>query len=69
MTTKTTAAHPASGQTDGAAGLLRQYGCGAVEFTGADSALYERHLVFDHVVKLAAAGPRDPLSRVPGATK
>ena len=35
---------------------LRQYGCGPVEFTGTDNALYERHLLFDNVVKLAAAG-------------
>jgi starch phosphorylase len=41
------------------AGLRRQYGCGFVEFTGAENALYERHLFFDNVVKLAAAGPRE----------
>jgi hypothetical protein len=30
-----------------------------VEFTGTDNALYERHLLFDNVVKLTAAGPRE----------
>jgi starch phosphorylase len=39
--------------------LLRQYGCGPVAFTGADHALYERHLLFDNVMNLAAAGPRE----------
>jgi starch phosphorylase len=39
--------------------LLRQYGCGPVEFTGTDNALYERHLMFDHVVNVKAAGPRE----------
>src|SRR5260370_39238478 len=44
---------------DGLARLRRQYGCGPVEFTGTENALYERHLFFDNVVKLAAAGPRE----------
>ncbi len=35
------------------------YGCGPVEFSGTADALYERHLVFDNVVDLAAAGPRE----------
>jgi glycogen phosphorylase len=39
--------------------LLRQYGCGPLEFTGTDNALYERHLIFDNVVKLTAVGPRE----------
>ena len=39
--------------------LRRQYGCGPVEFAGTDNALYERHLVFDNVVDLAAVGPRE----------
>src|SRR5262245_7356290 len=39
--------------------LLRQYGCGPIPFTGTDDALYERHLLFDNVVNLAAAGPRE----------
>src|SRR5258705_724629 len=39
--------------------LLRQYGCGDVELSGSGEALYERHLVFDNVVRLADAGPRE----------
>lgn len=50
---------PASPEVDETAELLRQYGCGPVEFTGTDNALYERHLFFDNVVKLTDAGPRE----------
>jgi starch phosphorylase len=39
--------------------LLRRYGCGPVQFTGTNDALYERHLVFDNVVDGAAMGARD----------
>ena len=49
----------ASTNSDGVAALLRQYGCGPVRFTGTDNALYERHLTFDHVVRLAEASPRE----------
>ena len=52
-------AAPAAAPSDGQATLLKQYGCGPVAFTGADNALYERHLLFDHVVKPTAAGARD----------
>jgi glycogen phosphorylase len=64
MTTKEKAAPPAATTADGAAKLLRQYGCGPVEFTGTDNALYERHLVFDHAVKPEAAGPREQFEAV-----
>ena len=39
--------------------LIQQYGCGPVQFTGTDNALYERHLVFDNILELMAAGPRE----------
>src|SRR6478735_12321206 len=39
--------------------LLRQYGCGPIQFTEADHGLYDRHLLFDNVMPLDAAGPRD----------
>jgi glycogen phosphorylase len=49
---------PTSTEPDEAlARLLKQYGCGLVQFTGKDG-LYERHLLFDNVVDAAAAGPR-----------
>src|SRR5258706_111641 len=44
---------------DGAAEFLKQYGCGPIEFSGTDNALYERHLLFDNVVKPAAVGDRE----------
>ncbi len=43
----------------GIAEIVRRYGCGSVSLAGADSALYERHLVFDNVVDLASVGPRE----------
>ena len=39
--------------------LTSQYGCGPVQFAGTDEALYERHLLFDSGVDLAAATARD----------
>src|ERR1700675_3981630 len=39
--------------------LIAQYGCGPVHFSGTDEALYERHLLFDSIVDLAAATSRD----------
>src|SRR5512133_3471683 len=39
--------------------LIEQYGCGTVQFTGTNDALYERHLVFDNVMDTAAIGARE----------
>ncbi|HVS40254.1 MAG TPA: glycogen/starch/alpha-glucan family phosphorylase, partial [Gemmataceae bacterium] len=61
-TTKQTT--PRTATSDGAAKLLRRYGCGPVEFTGTDNALYERHLLFDNVVKPPAASPREQFEAV-----
>jgi starch phosphorylase len=44
--------------------LRRQYGCGPVEFSGTDDALYERHLMFDNVRKPTEASPRDRFEAV-----
>jgi starch phosphorylase len=59
MSTRDMASPQASAGSAGVSALLKQYGCGPVEFTGTDNALYERHLLFDSVVDLAAAGPRE----------
>jgi starch phosphorylase len=64
MPTRKTAARPASAGSDGVAKLLQQYGCGPVEFTGSGNALYERHLTFDQVAPLAAAGAREKFEAV-----
>ena len=59
MTTTKSSPAASSGSSDGVARLLAQYGCGPIHFSGTDDALYERHLTFDHVVRLADATPRD----------
>src|SRR6267378_5697876 len=46
-------------QPETVARLLEQYGCGPIPFTGTHNAFYERHLVFDNVVGLDAAWPRE----------
>src|ERR1700747_1520696 len=38
--------------------LIQQYGCGPVQFSGTDNALYERHLIFDNIVDSTAADAR-----------
>jgi starch phosphorylase len=55
---------PASRLDDQAAKLVKQYGCGPIEFTGTDNALYERHLLFDNIVKLTAVGDRERFEAV-----
>ena len=64
MTTKTKAAPAAAAGPHSLVKLRQQYGCGPVELTGSDHALYERHLMFDDVVKPAAAGPRERFEAV-----
>ena len=59
MNTKRATAVVPSPETDRPAKLLAQYGCGPIQFTGSDNALYERHLLFDHAVAPAAASPRE----------
>ena len=44
--------------------LIEQYGCGPVRFTGTSDALYERHLVFDNVLDMAAVGARERFEAV-----
>ena len=39
--------------------LRKQYGCGPIQFTGTDDALYERHLIFDDVIDPNQASPRE----------
>ncbi|HLN27955.1 MAG TPA: hypothetical protein VK395_09430 [Gemmataceae bacterium] len=44
MSTMQKVSIPRAPSPDGWAEFLQQYGCGPVEFTGADNALDERHL-------------------------
>jgi starch phosphorylase len=39
--------------------LRQQYGCGPVQFSGADEALYNRHLLFDNAIDPFEAAPRE----------
>jgi len=64
MSTKKVLTLPTSAAADSESKLLRQYGCGPIEFTGTANALYERHLLFDNVVGLTAAGARERFEAV-----
>jgi starch phosphorylase len=44
--------------------LIAQYGCGPVQLTGTADALYERHLVFDNVMKGMEVGARERFEAV-----
>ncbi len=55
----TVAAGKRKSSTDTATLMDTQYGCGPVRFAGTDEALYERHLLFDSGVEIAAATARD----------
>src|SRR2546422_2427313 len=59
MVTKRVMEPTTSTEIDTMANVRSQYGCGPIEFAGTDNALYERHLVFDNIVDLAATGPRE----------
>jgi starch phosphorylase len=44
--------------------LLEQYGCGPIRFVGTENALYDRHLLFDHVIPVPDATSRDKFEAV-----
>jgi glycogen phosphorylase len=44
---------------DGIKEILAEYGCGPIQFSGTNDALYERHLIFDHVIDPKKADPRE----------
>src|SRR5215468_9713888 len=51
-------------ESDEMSKVIQQYGCGPIPFTGTHNAFYERHLVFDNVIELMAAGPRERFEAV-----
>ncbi len=59
MATRTKAPGTKTQSQDGLAALREQYGCGPVKFAGTEDALYERHLLFDSVTPVTAAGARE----------
>jgi starch phosphorylase len=50
---------PTSSASDDLSKLIQRYDCGPIPFAGTHSAFYERHLVFDNIIELLAAGPRE----------
>src|SRR5208282_2687046 len=59
MSEQSTVLPPRSPSAEAVGDLLTQYGCGPIRFSGDNNALYERHLLFDDVVALDSAGPRE----------
>lgn len=59
MKSETTAASAEARNDPGLVKLLEQYGCGPIQFTGTNDALYERHLMFDNVVDPGEVGSRE----------
>src|SRR6202163_4208389 len=59
MGTKAVKQRATPGGSDAIAKLRDQYESGPIKLWGSENALYERHLVFDNVVDLEAAGPRE----------
>ena len=58
MSTKNVMATGAKTAKEDTAKLLRQYGCGPIQFIGEDG-LYERHLLFDNIKDPSAVGSRE----------
>jgi glycogen phosphorylase len=58
MSKTTIATNGAEAAQEDVSKLIQQYGCGPVQFVGADG-LYERHLHFDNVVDETLMGPRE----------
>ena len=58
MSTKGIAASAAKAAQDEPSKLLKQYGCGPIQFMGTDG-LYERHLHFDNVIDEPSIGARE----------
>jgi starch phosphorylase len=67
-TTTATATRPTAAD-DAREKLIHQYACGLVPFSGSQDALYDRRLVFDHVLDPANAEPRDKFEAVASAIR
>jgi starch phosphorylase len=59
MATRAVKQQTTPNESDAIAKLRAKYLNGPITLSGTENALYERHLVFDNVVDLAAAGPRE----------
>src|SRR5580700_4695145 len=58
MGTKAVKQPATAGESDAIANLRGQSGNGSLDLTGTENALFERHLVFDNIVEVTAASPR-----------
>jgi starch phosphorylase len=63
---KPTAPQPGNPTTEA---LLEQYECGPIAFSGTPGALYERHVIFDHVVRLDQSDQRQRFEAVARALR
>jgi glycogen phosphorylase len=63
MSTKGIAASRTKAAQEDPSTLLKQYGCGPIQFMGTDG-LYERHLHFDNVIDERSIGPRERFEAV-----
>ena len=59
MSTKSTDKSVSGSRAKKKAELLKQYGCGPIQFSGTENGLYERHLIFDDIIDISAAGLRE----------
>src|SRR5262245_62524675 len=59
MTTTKKAASPPLSSPNGVVKPPAQYRCGTVHLSGTDDGLFERHLVFDNIIKPKEAGARE----------
>jgi len=64
MATRRMLGPPKPPESEYVAKLRKQYGSGEIKFAGEENAFYERHLVFDNVIDLADAGPRERFEAV-----
>jgi len=61
--------NPVADEADSLAKLAQQYGCGPIQFSGSPNASYQRHLVFDNVIALQTAGPRERFEALAGSVR
>jgi starch phosphorylase len=57
--TRTSVSTPPTGSPEKRSNHLEPYGCGGIHFAGSDNASYERHLMFDNVIKPSVATERE----------
>ena len=69
MATRSVMETSKSAESDIISTLRSQYGCSQLDFAGTPNALYERHLMFDNVVDVAAAGARERFEALASSTR